>query len=151
MPLLRACIKETMRLRPISVGVGRLANADISIGGYQVPKDTMLITMNQVSCQLEEYFENANKFIPERWLKKDAAAAAKKDFRNRFLWLPFGHGPRMCMGRRIAELEMRILLCTVLRNYQVNYHYEDIGVKTCLINVPDRPMKFQLIKLEGHN
>ncbi len=151
MPWLKAIVKETLRLRPVSIGVGRLTSTPVEIGGYQVPSNTMIITQNQVSCQQEEYFPQADCFKPERWMvdrsKAAPATAQAQAADNRYLWLPFGHGTRMCLGRRIAELEMYILLCKVVANFKVEYHHEDIGVKTMLINLPDRPMKFKFTDL----
>lgn len=140
MPLLHACIKESMRLRPISVGVGRYTSHEMVIGGYTIPTDTMMITMNQVLCQQDKYFPGAHVFRPDRWLKGTK--------HTRFVWLPFGHGTRMCLGRRIAELEMNIALCKLIMNFKIEYHHEPIQTKTCLINIPDRSMKFKLIDLK---
>lgn len=140
MPLLKACVKETLRLRPVSIGVGRLTTKDIIINDYQIPKDTMIITQNQVACVREEYFKDALQFRPSRWLQN-------QNHKHRFIWLPFGHGTRMCLGRRIAELELYILICRLLRCFRVEYHYEDIDVKTMLINVPEKPMRFRFIDI----
>ena len=52
--------------------------------------------------QLEEYFPNAQAFIPERWIKGDP----EESHHHPYTMLPFGFGTRMCIGRRIAELEM---------------------------------------------
>lgn len=119
-----------------------------------MPSNTMIITQNQVSCQQEEYFPEATQFKPERWIvdrQKQSSTSqfqgAARNAANRYLWLPFGHGTRMCLGRRIAELEMYILLCQIVTNFKVEYNYEDIGVKTMLINLPDRPMKFKFTDL----
>lgn len=152
MPWLKAIVKETLRLRPVSIGVGRLTTTPVEIGGYQVPSNTMIITQNQVSCQQEEYFSQAEQFKPERWIvdrskQSSISQGNARNAANRYLWLPFGHGTRMCLGRRIAELEMYILLCQIVANFKVEYNYEDIGVKTMLINLPDRPMKFKFTDL----
>lgn len=50
----------------------------------------------------ERYFENPNEFIPERWLKRGQT--------NPFAFVPFGFGPRGCIGKRLAELE---IICAV--------------------------------------
>ena len=52
--------------------------------------------------QLEEYFPNAQAFISERWIKGDP----EESHHHPYTMLPFGFGTRMCIGRRIAELEM---------------------------------------------
>jgi cytochrome P450 len=143
MPYLKACVKETMRLRPVSIGVGRLTTHDILIRDYIIPKGTLIITQNQVSCRQSEYFSDPNSFIPERWLK-DSVNFEK---RSPFLLLPFGYGPRMCIGRRFAEMEIYVLLAKIIQNFHIEYHYENIGIKTRLINVANKPMKYKFIDL----
>lgn len=65
--------------------------------------------MNSAMSQNEEYFENANKYLPHRFLKNPIKTY------HRFASLPFGHGPRMCPGKRFAENEIAILLAEVCR------------------------------------
>lgn len=55
-----------------------------------------------------KYFSEANKFIPERWLRENAEKSDKLS--NPFVYLPFGFGPRSCIGRRFAELEINVML-----------------------------------------
>lgn len=64
--------------------------------------------MNQVTCRLDDYVEKANEFIPERF---DRDSDFKK--LRPFTMLPFGHGPRACIGRRVAEMSMYIFLYRV--------------------------------------
>lgn len=55
-----------------------------------------------MTSNLEEYFPNPQKFIPERWIKGDSM----ESHHNPYAALPFGFGLRMCIGRRLAEMEM---------------------------------------------
>lgn len=69
--------------------------------------------MATVVLQTEEVnYPKTDKFIPERWLKEAPAAiecpSAKSS--NPFIYLPFGFGPRSCIGRRFAEMEVEVLL-----------------------------------------
>jgi cytochrome P450 len=59
---------------------------------------------------MEKYYPEAEKFIPERWLKNEAQCNKGT---HSFLTMPFGFGPRMCLGRRFAELEMETLVTKV--------------------------------------
>lgn len=61
----------------------------------------------------EKYFKQPLKYIPERWLKSEVDSELSAKFTNPFAYLPFGFGPRMCIGRRFAELEMEIVLSKV--------------------------------------
>lgn len=61
--------------------------------------------------QQDKYFPKGAQFLPERWLRENAN---NKDLKNNettpFLYLPFGFGPRTCIGKRFAELEIQILV-----------------------------------------
>lgn len=145
MPYLKACIKETLRLRPISIGVGRVATNDLIISGYNIPKGTMIITQNQVSCRLPEYYDKPEEFWPDRWLANNLMKMQRE---HRFLYIPFGYGTRMCLGRKIAELEMQILIANILKQFQIEYNHENINQLTRLINKPDKVMKLKFIDLK---
>lgn len=69
----------------------------------------MVVTQNQITCRLKEYFQNPNEFLPERWLRN------MKDYKSvhPYLLLPFGHGPRSCIARRLAEQNMLIVILKV--------------------------------------
>lgn len=70
---------------------------------------TMVVTQNQIACRLPEYFRRPDEFRPERWLKDGAEHEAV----NPYLVLPFGHGPRTCVARRLAEQFLQIVLIKV--------------------------------------
>lgn len=127
----KAVLKESLRLRPVSVGIGRTLDKDAVFSGYTVPKgvsyemplayfihnclQTVVVSQNQISCRLEQYFEEPNEFKPERWLKNHPSYKQS----HPFLLLPFGHGPRSCIARRLAEQNMLILILKVTKPTQV--------------------------------
>lgn len=61
-------------------------------------------------CMKDEYFPDAKKFIPERWLRDNNV---RKVEINPFVYYPFGFGPRICIGKRLATLELEIFLVKV--------------------------------------
>jgi hypothetical protein len=67
---------------------------------------------NRMLSNLEKYYPRADKFIPERWMKEDPQY--KKA--HPFVTMPFGFGPRMCVGRRFAQLEIETLITKVSWN-----------------------------------
>ena len=69
--------------------------------------------INLQVCQNEKHFREAKKFIPERWIKQDDESRPEAKNAHPFVFMPFGFGPRMCLGRRFAELEMEIVLAKV--------------------------------------
>lgn len=63
-----------------------------------------------------EYFPKTDAFIPERWIKGDPLFdESKMNGNNSFVYLPFGFGPRSCIGRRFAEMEIFIMLSRCAR------------------------------------
>lgn len=141
MPYLKACVKEAMRLTPLAVGVGRVTTQDTVIRNYVIPRGVMVITHNQVVSRLPQYFDHPDSFEPERWIINRQDRSKKRP--NPFLSLPFGFGPRSCPGRRVADMNTYVLLIQLLRNFRIEYHYEDIGVVTRLINIPDKAMQYR--------
>ncbi|XP_067646683.1 cytochrome P450 302a1, mitochondrial [Eurosta solidaginis] len=138
-PYARAVLKELLRLNPISVGVGRILNRDLVLGGYHVPKGKVVVTQNMIACRLEKNFTDALQFKPERWL-------CRKQTVNPYLVLPFGHGMRACIARRVAEQNIMVFLLRLMRNFQITWTggKAEVGVRTLLINKPSRPISIQL-------
>ncbi|XP_068083405.1 probable cytochrome P450 49a1 isoform X1 [Anabrus simplex] len=120
MKYLKACLKETARIAPITPANFRESHSDMVIGNYLIPKGVDLITGHRVLCNLEENFPEPQKFIPERWLK-DSDQLQKA---HPFVYLPFGFGARMCLGRRFAELETETLLANIFRNFRLQHDEE---------------------------
>ncbi|XP_015180048.1 PREDICTED: cytochrome P450 302a1, mitochondrial-like isoform X2 [Polistes dominula] len=146
----KAVIKETFRLNPVSVGIGRVLQTDIVLNGYCVPKGTIVVTQNQVTCQCPEYFNDPHSFIPERWLQttvdvNDRHTNSSRSI-NPYLVLPFGHGPRSCIARRFAEQSMRTLLIRMCRELEFTWSGDNLGCKSLLINKPDGPIKLNFTK-----
>lgn len=69
MPYLRACIKETLRMYPVTIANGRNLQSDAVISGFHVPKGTHVIFPHLAVSNSEEYFPEPKKFVPERWLR----------------------------------------------------------------------------------
>ncbi|XP_055381402.1 uncharacterized protein LOC129611988 [Condylostylus longicornis] len=159
LPYLRACIKESLRIHPVTVGNFRTTGQDLVLSGYRIPKDTDIAMPTAILYEDEDYFVESRKFIPERFLRKDQYVDDECPFShgsgkstNPFSYLPFGFGPRMCIGRRLVDLELEITLSKIIRNFKVEFDYSDENFfKTNIINVPNVPLKFKFIDIEYHN
>ncbi|XP_043675939.1 probable cytochrome P450 301a1, mitochondrial isoform X1 [Vespula pensylvanica] len=140
MPYLKACLKESLRLRPAFPYITRLLPNSICLHGYTVPKGTFVIMASQITSQREENFEDPEKFRPERWLTN----RVDDDFQE-YSYLPFGHGARSCLGRHMAEIKMALLTAKLVREFKIEYNYADIGTSFYMMNVPDKPLRFRFI------
>ncbi|KAK9685542.1 Cytochrome P450 [Popillia japonica] len=141
---LKACIKETLRLKPVVLGNGRSLQKDTLIDGYKIPKGTHVIFPHLVVGNIEEYFSNSQIFSPERWLKKKESCPFGTEKVHPFVSLPFGYGRRACLGRRFAEAELHILLAKIFRKYKVEYNYGPMEYKVVPTYTPMNPLKFKL-------
>jgi len=90
------------------------------MGGYQVPSG---VKVSFVSCTVQQDPKVADEpeaFIPERWLPEAVAArkgTPKEVLDNKVIAKPFGFGPRMCLGARFAELELKAFLTRFVRDW----------------------------------
>uniref|UniRef100_A0A8C0M9N3 Cytochrome P450 family 27 subfamily C member 1 n=1 Tax=Canis lupus familiaris TaxID=9615 RepID=A0A8C0M9N3_CANLF len=113
-PLVRALLKETLRLFPVLPGNGRVTQEDLVVGGYLIPKGTQLALCHYATSYEDENFPRAKEFWPERWLRKGSL-----DRVDNFGSIPFGYGVRSCIGRRIAELEIHLVIIQLLQHFEI--------------------------------
>ncbi|PGH00530.1 hypothetical protein GX51_05745 [Blastomyces parvus] len=116
LPYLDALISEGLRLYPpIPAGLLRESPIDgCTINGIYVPQGTVASTSTWTTQRNPEYFPNPDKFDPSRWLGDNVSEGMKK------FWMPFSKGPRNCMGRTMGLFEMRILIATLVRKFNVS-------------------------------
>jgi cytochrome P450 len=113
---LDACCSETMRLKPVAPFIPLQALHDAQIGDVAVPKDTMIWGVLRHNSVREPWFADPQAFKPERWLP-DAAHALSNEAKRASL--PFGSGPRMCPGRYLALLEMKMAMAMLLASFEI--------------------------------
>ncbi|XP_071681328.1 indole-2-monooxygenase-like [Lolium perenne] len=115
---LKAVIKETLRLHmPAPLLVPHLSMAGCDINGYTIPSGTRVIINSWALARDPGGWENAEEFVPERFLEGGSAAAV--DYRgNDFLYLPFGAGRRICPGINFAIVTVEIMLANLM------YHFD---------------------------
>ncbi|GAB0094259.1 Cytochrome P450 [Sergentomyia squamirostris] len=148
MPYLRACIKETLRVQPVTFGNFRTTNEDVVLKGYHIPKGTDILMAGQLIQKDETYFQNAKSFVPERWIRapNSKITCPVNASSHPFAYIPFGFGTRMCIGRRFAEMEVESLVCRLVRNYKIEWHHPEPKIAGIGINMPVSPLKFRLIE-----
>lgn len=138
LPYLKACLKESMRLTPSITVLARFLDEDVVLSGYQVPAKTLVLMDLYAASRSEKYFKDPLEFKPERWLRESKEV-------HSFSHLQFAFGPRMCLGRRVAELEMYVLICKLLRRFRLEYHHGPLELRQKLFTVPDKPVKIKFV------
>lgn len=111
LPYLEMVIKESLRLYPPAWMLGRHALKDYQLEGYHLPAGSFIVLSPWVMHHMAEYFTEPERFWPERF---DPQTGEK--FPS-FAYIPFGAGPRMCIGATFATMEARLLLATILQSY----------------------------------
>eukprot|EP01095_Lingulamoeba_sp_RSL-Kostka_P002032 TRINITY_DN1289_c0_g1_i6.p1 TRINITY_DN1289_c0_g1~~TRINITY_DN1289_c0_g1_i6.p1 ORF type:complete len:436 (+),score=153.11 TRINITY_DN1289_c0_g1_i6:322-1629(+) len=126
---LDACFKESLRLHPAATLTNRDNNEDVEIGGYTFPAKTQFIIPIYAFHHSEEYFENPEQFNPDRFMSHksidDEESEVQKTYVENHSYLPFGNGPRMCIGMRFAALEVKLTALSLLQKFKFKYEDKD--------------------------
>jgi cytochrome P450 len=109
----RMVIEETMRIYPTVPAMEREALADDTLVGRHIPKGSTVMIVPWVLHRHVKLWPNPGRFDPERFSAEQSAA------RQRFTYLPFGGGRRICIGAAFSLAEATILLATLARRYRL--------------------------------
>ncbi|GIY23003.1 cytochrome P450 4c3 [Caerostris darwini] len=107
-------LKEGNRLYPPGPIIGRKVSEEVSICGYKIPKRTTVLVAPFLVHRDEDVFPDPEKFDPERFLPENSAHIPDCGY------IPFAAGPRNCMGRAFGEMEVKILVCHILRSFSLH-------------------------------
>jgi cytochrome P450 len=112
---IEAVAHETMRLKPVAAFLGLQALEDVTIKNLHIPKGTSVFLLLRPKGLEDSEFAAAAEFKPERWLNypRQANPHHRKSF------LPFGGGPRLCPGRSLALLEIKMAVSMICRHFDV--------------------------------
>jgi cytochrome P450 len=112
--LTKRVLQEAMRLYPPVWMTARSPNVDDTLGGYHIPKGSLVLTSPYVAHRHPDHWEDPEGFDPDRFLEENSKG------RHRFAYFPFGGGPRICIGNHFAMMEAQIILATILRNNRLD-------------------------------
>jgi len=113
LPYTDRVIKESMRLMPAVWSIGRVPNRDTEVMGYAFPEWTRVHIMIYCVHRHPDIWENPDDFIPERWGEAGIGDIPK------YAYMPFGGGPRICIGNSFATMEANLLLATIAQRYRM--------------------------------
>jgi cytochrome P450 family 135 len=100
-----AVVNETLRVRPVVPIVVRMLQEELQVGAYSLPKGTRVVPSIYLTNRSPRVYEAPEEFRPERFLQNGPET---------FSWIPFGGGIRRCIGASFAQLEMKLILRTML-------------------------------------
>ncbi|KAI4543440.1 hypothetical protein MG293_006234 [Ovis ammon polii] len=112
LPYLDMVIKETLRMYPPAFRFTRVAAQDCEVLGQRIPAGAVLETAVGALHYNPEHWPNPENFNPERF------TAEAQQRRRPYTYLPFGAGPRSCLGVRLGLLELKLTLLHVLRKFR---------------------------------
>jgi cytochrome P450 len=106
-------IDEALRLYPPAWGFSRQALGDDEVGGFHVPAGWLVFIIPYVLHRLPAFWDTPDAFDPGRFTPERTAA------RHKFVYLPFGAGPRQCIGNQFALIEAHLILATLAQRYRL--------------------------------
>ena len=107
-------ISEVMRLYPPVWIIEREALADDVLGGYWIPKGTIVAVSPWGLHHSPKLWDDPTRFDPERF------SEARSEGRSKYAYLPFGGGPRVCIGNHFAMMESKVIVAMLLRSFDID-------------------------------
>ncbi|XP_030433732.1 cytochrome P450 3A9-like [Gopherus evgoodei] len=104
-------VSETLRLFPFGGRIERVCKKDVEINGVTISKGTVVMIPPYLLHRIPEYWPEPEEFRPERFSKEN------KETMDPYMYLPFGAGPRNCIGMRFALLSIKVAIASLLQNF----------------------------------
>ncbi|MFZ4826435.1 MAG: cytochrome P450 [Phototrophicaceae bacterium] len=114
LPYTLMVIKETMRIQPTVAVIPRVTTTDTVLGEYTLEANSILFLSPYLLHHDVRFWENPDRYDPTRFTEENEANITK------YAYLPFGGGPRVCIGNHFALMEAQILLAQIIRRYQLS-------------------------------
>jgi len=106
-----ATIYEVQRTRPVIVATSRVVVADVfELGDWRIPKGHRIVVSASMIHNDARFFERPLTFDPDRFVDRKP---------DTYTWVPFGGGTRRCIGAAFAQMEMDVVLRTLLREFDL--------------------------------
>jgi cytochrome P450 len=127
-------LHEALRLCPPAAAAARMATRDVAVDGCRVEAGTILIVGIYALHRDPSLWDNPLVFDPDRFSPGNSAG------RDRWQYLPFGAGPRSCIGDHFAMLEATLALATIIRHTEIHSADEDFPMAVPFTTVAARPI-----------
>ncbi len=113
LPYTEMVLNESMRLRSPIWTISRVAVQDDELGGYHIPANSLVIISPYALHRHPDFWHAPEQFDPEHFSAENSAQ------RPPYAFIPFSGGPRLCIGKPFAEMEMKLVLATIAQRYRL--------------------------------
>ncbi|XP_074596440.1 cytochrome P450 4c21-like [Brevipalpus obovatus] len=138
------CVRESLRIHPPVATTPRMVDEDVDIDGQIIPKGALTSTFIYSIHRDEEIYPNPDKFDPSRFEPENFAKIPPGAY------IPFGDGPRRCIGERLAMLESKLIFSNIIKRFRIEpLESEKSGVQIDLLTRPVKPLNFKFIPRDG--
>ena len=140
LPVARAVVQEALRLYPPAFTIVRLAKERDELAGEEVPPGTLVVISPWLLHRHRKLWQDPDAFDPSRFLPGAPPV-------GRYAYLPFGIGPRVCVGAQFALLEASLVLATLMRAFRVELPASSRRVLPAAVvtTAPERAIPFRLV------
>lgn len=111
MEYLDMVLNETLRLYPIANRLERVCKKDVELNGVYIPKGSTVMIPSYALHHDPQHWSEPEEFQPERFSKENKGSI------DPYVYLPFGNGPRNCLGMRFALMNMKLALTKIMQNF----------------------------------
>lgn len=133
-------VDETLRLYPPFWMIDRVAVENDDIGGIRIPSGALVVPFIYGTHYNAALWPDPDSFDPDRFLP------GQSENRHRFAYLPFGGGPRLCIGQNMAIVTILLIVATVVRRYDfVPTSDEPVGQRPMMLLRPDGPVRMRFL------
>ncbi|CAO2630630.1 Cytochrome P450 3A1 [Lemmus lemmus] len=142
MEYLDMVLNETLRLYPNGLRLDRVCKKDVEINGVLLPKGSVVVIPVYALHHDPQYWPEPTEFRPERFSKENKGSI------NPYVFMPFGNGPRNCIGMRFALMMMKLAITKVLQNFSFQPCKETqfpMKISRKAILVPEKPIVLKVV------
>ncbi len=143
LPYTRRVLSESLRLYPPAWIIGRRLLTDYDMGGYTLAARSIVLPCQAVTHRDPRFWPDAERFDPDRWTPQSEAA------RPKFVFFPFGGGPRVCIGEQFAWMEGVLLLATIGQQWRLRLAPDQIVATQPIVTL--RPRHGMRMRVESRD
>lgn len=143
-PLIKGTVREALRLFPVASFIGRILDEEAVLNNYRIHKHSFVLISMYSAGRDEKSFPNPNAFQPWRWCR-DPSTGTLNAVKHAQSSIPYALGSRNCIGQRIANIQMYVILAKLLSSFEISLlNTNDIDIVMRLIIMPSKKLRLAI-------